>query len=94
VRAKKSVAKIEVYEALYALNQGVEQFIRSLDVLQRAGLDLRYINGQKILVEEIRAGVNHKILGLMTEREKEDWARYEKKRLFSTSKSKSILAAN
>lgn len=81
MRTKGSVSKLEVYEALYGLNQGVEQFIRSLTVLQKAGLDLPFINGQKILIEEIRAGANHKILGMMTERERTDWARYEKNRL-------------
>jgi len=50
-----------------------------LTVLQRAGLDLPFINGQKILLEEMRAGANRQINGLMIERESEDWARYKNK---------------
>ena len=82
----KSVPKIEVYEALHGLNQGVEQLIRSLTVLQRAGLDLPFINGQKTLMEALRTEANQKILGALTEQERQDWAGFQKKRMHDSSR--------
>ena len=73
MRTTDLVSKTAIHEALQELNQGVEQVVRSLTVLQRAGLDLPFLNGQKILLEEIRAGANRQINGLMIEWESEDW---------------------
>jgi hypothetical protein len=78
VHPKESVSKTGICEALHGLNQGVEQVIRSLTVLQRAGLDLPFINGQKILMEEMKAAANRQIIERMTEREREVWASYKK----------------
>jgi hypothetical protein len=41
------VKKIEIYEALYGLNAGIEQFLNSLDFLERAGLGLPFLNGYR-----------------------------------------------
>jgi hypothetical protein len=39
------ISKTEVYEALYGLNAGIQQFLNSLDFLDRAGLGLPFLNG-------------------------------------------------
>ena len=90
----KSVPKIEVYEALHGLNQGVEQLIRSLTVLQRAGLDLPFINGQKTLMEALRTEANQKILEALTEQERQDWAGFQKKRLHDSGRGPVLVLAD
>jgi hypothetical protein len=52
------IKKIEIYEALYGLNAGIQQFLDSLDFLDRAGLGIPFVNGYRILADEIRSAVN------------------------------------
>jgi hypothetical protein len=94
VHTTKSVPKIEVYEALHGLNQSVEQLIRSLTVLQRAGLDLPFINGQKTLMEALRTEANQKILGVLTEQERQDWASFQKKRVNDSPRGPALVPAD
>lgn len=54
-----AIKKTEIYEALYGLNAGIQQFLNSLDFLGRAGLDIPFLNGYRILADEIRSAVNY-----------------------------------
>ena len=56
--AQPKIKKIEVYEALYGLNAGVQQFLNSLDFLDRSGLGIPFLNGYRILADEIRSAIN------------------------------------
>jgi hypothetical protein len=74
------VKKIEIYEALYGLNAGIEQFLNSLDFLERAGLGLPFLNGYRILAEEIRSAVNFSTAETMTALELRDYQELKKQR--------------
>jgi hypothetical protein len=52
------IKKIEIYEALYGLNAGIQQFLDSLDFLDGAGLGIPFLNGYRILADEIRSAIN------------------------------------
>jgi len=74
------VKKIELYEALYGLNAGIEQFLNSLDLLERAGLGLPFLNGYRILADEIRSAVNFSTSEAITALELRDYKKLEKQR--------------
>jgi len=74
------VKKIEIYEALYGLNAGIEQFLNSLDLLERAGLGLPFLNGYRILADEIRSAVNFSTSEAITALELRDYKELEKQR--------------
>lgn len=52
------IKKTEIYEALYGLNAGIQHFLNSLDFLDRAGLGIPFLNGYRILADEIRSAIN------------------------------------
>jgi len=52
------IKKTEIYEALYGLNAGIQRFLNSLDFLDRAGLGIPFLNGYRILADEIRSAIN------------------------------------
>jgi hypothetical protein len=56
--AQPTIKKTEIYEALYGLNAGIQQFLNSLDFLDRAGLGIPFLNGYRILADEIRSAIN------------------------------------
>jgi hypothetical protein len=58
--------KTEIYEALYGLNAGIQQFLNSLDFLDRAGLGIPFLNGYRILADEIRSAINFSTTEAMT----------------------------
>jgi hypothetical protein len=76
-----SVNKTEVYEALYGLNAGIQQFINSLDFLDSSGLGLPFLNGYRILANEIRSAVNFSTTEAMTAIELRDYNDLEKQRM-------------
>jgi hypothetical protein len=50
--------KSEIYAALYGLNSAIHQILNSIDFLDRYDLGLPFLNGYRILAEEIRSGIN------------------------------------
>jgi hypothetical protein len=79
--ANPAVKKTEIYEALYGLNAGIQQFINSLDFLDTSGLDLPFLNGYRILANEIRSAVNFSTTEAMTAIELRDYNDLEKQRM-------------
>lgn len=71
------IKKIEIYEALYGLNAGIQQFLDSLDFLDRAGLGIPFLNGYRILADEIRSAVNFSTTEAMTVVELLDYEQLE-----------------
>ena len=61
-----TIKKTEIYEALYGLNAGIQQFLNSLDFLDRAGLGIPFLNGYRILADEIRSAINYSTTEAMT----------------------------
>lgn len=81
--AKKVIRKIEIYEALYGLNAGIQQFLDSLDFLERAGLGLPFLNGYRIVADEIRSAINFSTTEVMNAIEYKDYKQLESERLKS-----------
>lgn len=75
------VNKAEIYEALHGLNAGIQQFINSLDFLDASGLGLPFLNGYRILANEIRSAVNFSTTESMTAIELRDYQEFEKQRM-------------
>ena len=71
------IQKIEVYEALYGLNAGIQQFLNSLDFLDRSGLGIPFLNGYRILADEIRSAINFSTTEAMTVIELLDYEQLE-----------------
>jgi hypothetical protein len=78
--ANPAVKKTEIYEALYGLNAGIQQFLDSLDFLDKAGLGLPFLNGYRILADEIRSAINFSTTETMTAIELRDYKELEKER--------------
>jgi hypothetical protein len=72
-----TIKKTEIYEALYGLNAGIQQFLTSLDFLDRAGLGIPFLNGYRILADEIRSAVNFSTTEAMTVIELLDYQQLE-----------------
>lgn len=79
--AQPNINKIEIYEALYGLNAGIQQFLTSLDCLDRSGLGIPFLNGYRILADEIRSAVNFSTTEAMTVIELLDYEQLENLRL-------------
>lgn len=71
------IKKNEIYEALYGLNAGIQQFLDSLDFLDRAGLGIPFLNGYRILADEIRSAINFSTTEAMTVIELLDYQQLE-----------------
>jgi len=78
--AEPNVTKTEIYEALYGLNAGIQQFVNSLDFLDKAGLGLPFLNGYRILADEIRSAINFSTAETMTAIELRDYKQLERQR--------------
>jgi hypothetical protein len=76
-----SINKAEVYEAINGLNAGIQQFINSLDILDTSGLGLPFLNGYRILANQIRSAVNFSATESMTAIELRDYNDLEKQRM-------------
>src|SRR5580765_5085378 len=77
---QRTVKKVEIYEALYGLNTGIQQFLNSLDSLDAAGLGLPFLNGYRILADEIRSAINFSTAEAMTAIELCDYEKFESQR--------------
>jgi hypothetical protein len=75
--ARPKINKIEIYEALYGLNAGIQQFLNSLDFLDRSGLGIPFLNGYRILADEIRSAINFSTTEAMTVIELLDYEQLE-----------------
>jgi hypothetical protein len=78
--AHPNASKTEIYEALYGLNAGIQQFLDSLTFLDKAGLGLPFLNGYRILANEIRSAINFSTTETMTAIELCDYRELEKQR--------------
>lgn len=67
-------SKTGIYEALYDLNAGIQQFLNAVTVLENSGLSFGMLAANKLLAEELRAGMNHAIVSVMEQIESRDWA--------------------
>ena len=76
-----NINKTEVYEALHGLNAGIQQCIDSSDFLDTSGLDLPFLNGYRILANQIRSAVNFSTTEAMTAIELRDYNDLEKQRM-------------
>ena len=72
-----TIKKTEIYEALYGLNAGIQQFLNSLDFLDKAGLGIPFLNGYRILADEIRSAINYSTTEAMTVIELLDYQQLE-----------------
>ena len=77
---RDAVNKKDIFEALYGLHSGVEQFTTSLDCLERSGLGIAFLSGYRLVLEEIRAGITTTILEVVTEIERRDQRKLETRR--------------
>jgi hypothetical protein len=75
--AQPTIKKTEIYEALYGLNAGIQHFLNSLDFLDRAGLGIPFLNGYRILADEIRSAINFSTTEAMTVIELLDYEQLE-----------------
>jgi|SRR5689334_11889618 len=78
--SEPNVTKTEIYEALYGLNAGIQQFVNSLDFLDKSGLGLPFLNGYRILADEIRSAINFSTTETMTTIELRDYKELERQR--------------
>ncbi|HLN00705.1 MAG TPA: hypothetical protein VK335_15565 [Bryobacteraceae bacterium] len=76
-RLKHSAQKLRVYESVHSLNQGFEQVLADLVRLQRFPFFRHgHLRGVQVLVEETRTWANFELLGVMHDREQNDWTRF------------------
>lgn len=74
--------KSEIYNALASLNRGFDLALESLTILRaKEVLAADYVEERSILVEELRANVNHMLHGKLETIEEEDWYKYGKMRI-------------
>lgn len=74
--------KAEIYNALAALNRGFDVALESLTILQQEGvISADYLQQQREIGEEIRAGMNSVIINRLQTREVEDREHYAKMRI-------------
>ena len=77
---RPQLSKAEIYAALFGLNAGIQQFLSSLDCLDRAGIGLPFLNGYRILADEIRSAINFSTTEAMTVIELRDYEELETQR--------------
>jgi hypothetical protein len=71
--------KTAIYESLCAINQGFGMIPENLEKLRDAGvITPEYVETQRVLTEELRAGINSMILNQQQAREVEDREHYGK----------------
>lgn len=74
-------AKSEIYNALAALNRGVDVTLESLTIWREKGvLPADYVEEQNAMIEELRAGINHRMHNSLATTEAEDWRKFEQVR--------------
>ena len=84
--------KSEIYNALAAINRGFDVMLESLTILETEGLlSADYLQQQREIAEEVRAGLNHTVLGKMLVREEDDWAHFGKMRVATEARLKTTM---
>jgi hypothetical protein len=74
--------KSEIYNALAGLNRGLDVAVESLTVLLGQGvLTAEYVERHTVMVEELRAGLNHMTVEKLHSREEEDWEQFGRMRI-------------
>ena len=74
---KPTPQKLRVYETLYSLNQAFEQVLVDLGRLQQFPFFRHQRLRQfQVVVEETRAWANFELVGVMRDREQNDWTRF------------------
>jgi hypothetical protein len=74
--------RFPVHQAIYQLNRSFEECIENLHQM----MHFRFFNGDnlrtyELMLKEVRALTNHEFAGVMSERESENAAYYERRRL-------------
>jgi len=73
---------MDIYNSLAALNRGFDLALESLTILKQEGvLGEDYVQDQTVMVEEVRAGLNYRIIQRLSARETEDRDHFEKMRI-------------
>jgi hypothetical protein len=72
-RSQRTAGKLRLYEILYMLNQGFEQVLGQLQLLEKLGPGHQPWNALRVMVEENRAEVNFELVERLAEREERDW---------------------
>jgi hypothetical protein len=72
--------KAPVYQSLYRMNEAFGVIERELGALQDSKV-LPFEPVYHYRAEELRAGINHRLVDLLTDREVRDWAVWQKHRL-------------
>lgn len=73
--------KAEIYNALAAINRGIDLMLESLTVLQKEGVVTdQYVELESEIAEEKRADMNRLILNKLQSKETEDLEHYSKVR--------------
>src|SRR5260370_28989481 len=80
IRGQHSVGKLRVYEILHNLNQGFEQVLGQLRLLEKLGLGNQPWKALRVTVEENRAEVNFELVERLAEREERDWTYFGRPR--------------
>jgi hypothetical protein len=76
-----------IYDSLAAINQGFSAVPDNLETLRDLGvITPEYVEHQRVLVEELRAGINSMILNQQQVRELEDRDHYGKMKASAESK--------
>lgn len=74
--------KSEIYNALAGLNRGLDVAVESLAILRGQGvLTAEYVERHTVMVEELRAGLNHMATEQLHSREEEDWEQFGRMRI-------------
>jgi hypothetical protein len=61
-RSQRTAGKLRLYEILYMLNQGFEQVLGQLQLLEKLGPGHQPWNALRVMVEENRAEVNFELV--------------------------------
>jgi hypothetical protein len=72
-RDQHSAGKLQLYEILHSLNQGFEQVLGQMQLLEKLGLGHQPWNALRVIAEENRAEVNFELVERLAEREERDW---------------------
>jgi len=82
--------KAGIYDALATINRSFDVTLESLAILQNEGvLTAEYVQQQREVTEEIRAGINSLVLNKLETRERDDRDHFGKMRSATESRLKS-----
>jgi hypothetical protein len=68
--------KLRTYETVHHLNRAFELVRMNLERLDKLGFDRRYMREYRVMSEELRADVNHRLIETLQDREEKDWAHF------------------